>query len=105
MNFEDLSAELKERARACKTIDELISFAEEEGFKLTNEELEGISGGICKSNCPWHGVSCRNDINCRTKRSLADKVPCITFGHCAELAIYPVEPDPNPTPTPPYYKE
>ena len=48
MNFEDLSPEQKEKARACKTIDELIAFAKEAGFELTNEELEGIAGGICK---------------------------------------------------------
>ena len=54
MSFEDLSPEQKEGARACKTIDELIAFAKQEGFELTDSELEAISGGgdWCFDDCP-----------------------------------------------------
>ena len=49
MNFEDLTPEQKEKARACKTPEEILALAKAEGYELTDEELEGISGGWC---CP-----------------------------------------------------
>ena len=45
MNFEDLTAQQKEKAIACKTPKELIELAKEEGIELTDEQLEGVSGG------------------------------------------------------------
>ena len=41
MNFEDLSPELKEKALACKTSEELIVLAQAEGIELSDEDLEG----------------------------------------------------------------
>ena len=40
MKFEDLSPELKEQIKACKTPEEVLAFA-----KDSDEELSGISGG------------------------------------------------------------
>ena len=91
MNFEDLSPEQKEKARACKTIDELISFAEEEGFKLTNEELEGIAGGICKRDCNWLGAVCINDVDCRTNKGCSDLFSCPQFSNCSDLFRCPID--------------
>ena len=57
MVFDDLSPELQERARACKTADELVELANSEGIELTDEALESISGGswncngYCEDNC------------------------------------------------------
>ncbi|MBE6473143.1 MAG: Nif11-like leader peptide family natural product precursor [Coriobacteriaceae bacterium] len=45
MDFKDLSPELREKAGACKTPDELLALAKSEGYKLSEEELESISGG------------------------------------------------------------
>ena len=45
MNFEDLTAQQKEKASACKTPEELLEFAEREGIKLTDEQLAAVSGG------------------------------------------------------------
>jgi len=45
MKFEDLSPELQEKARACKSNEELLKLAAEEGMTLTDEELEEIAGG------------------------------------------------------------
>lgn len=45
MNFEDLTSEQMEKAKACKTPDELASLAEEEGIELSDEQLEAMSGG------------------------------------------------------------
>lgn len=45
MDFKDLNPELREKAGACKTPDELLALAKSEGYKLSEEELESISGG------------------------------------------------------------
>ena len=45
MDFNDLTPEQQEKAKACNTPDDLLAFAKEEGVELTDEELEAISGG------------------------------------------------------------
>ncbi|MBR2834645.1 MAG: Nif11-like leader peptide family natural product precursor [Coriobacteriales bacterium] len=49
MNFEEhlsqLSPELQEKARACKTPEELLALAQEEGYELSDDELASIAGG------------------------------------------------------------
>ena len=52
MNFQDLSPELKEKARACETAEELAALAAESGVELTKEELEEVSGGSWATECP-----------------------------------------------------
>lgn len=56
MDFKDLSPEQREKALACETVDDLVSLAEEEGYPLTDEQIESISGGddwICTDySCP-----------------------------------------------------
>jgi hypothetical protein len=56
--YEDLTPEQEARARECKTPEELLALAKEEGFSLTDEQLESISGG--RNSCsnfttydPW----------------------------------------------------
>ena len=44
-NFTDLAPEQQEKARACKTPEEMLVLAKEEGFELSDEDLEAISGG------------------------------------------------------------
>ncbi len=51
----DLSPELREKAKACKTPDEMLAFAKKEGYKLSDTEMEAISGG---------GWSCEHHKNC-----------------------------------------
>ena len=45
MEYKNLTEEQKAKARSCKTPEELVELAKDEGYELTNEELEGISGG------------------------------------------------------------
>ena len=45
MKFKDLSPELREKAEACKTPEELLALAKSEGYKLSEAELEANSGG------------------------------------------------------------
>ncbi|MDO4532406.1 MAG: Nif11-like leader peptide family natural product precursor [Coriobacteriia bacterium] len=48
MNFDNLTAELKEKARNCKTPEEILALAKEEGYELSDKEIEEISGSF-----PW----------------------------------------------------
>ena len=41
----DLSPELREKAKACKTPEEMLALAKKEGYKLSDEEMEAVSGG------------------------------------------------------------
>ena len=67
MNFEDLTPEQQEKAKACKTPEDILALAREEGYELSEEELAGISVGWCPANiclsheCPSHKCS----LDCR----------------------------------------
>ena len=43
--FDDITDEQKEKAKACKTMDELMTLAGEWGVEIPDEMLEAISGG------------------------------------------------------------
>ena len=49
MNLDDIKGKLTpeqlERAKACKTPEEVLALAREEGYELTDEDLESVSGG------------------------------------------------------------
>ena len=45
MNYENLTVEQLEKAKACTSAKELVALAEEEGIELTDEQLEKIAGG------------------------------------------------------------
>ena len=51
MNFNELTPEQKEKAKACKTPEEMLALAREEGYEISDEELEAVSGGWCPSDC------------------------------------------------------
>ena len=41
----DISLELREKAKACTSLEELLALAKAEGYKLSEEELSAVSGG------------------------------------------------------------
>lgn len=49
--FEDISDEVKAKAIACKTPEEILKLAEREGMSLTMEDLEEVSGGHAWAGC------------------------------------------------------
>ena len=56
MEFNDLTEGQKAKALACKTPEEMLKLAQEEGYELSDEELEGVSGGWSDCADPY----CRN---------------------------------------------
>ena len=67
MNANDLDPKLIEKARACKTTEELTALAKAEGIELTGEQLDAASGGgewdhpctnkkICLQDCMGKGA-------------------------------------------------
>lgn len=54
MTFEDLSPELREKALLCKTPEDLVQLAKDEGIELSDEQIDAVSGGIiwdCDYTC------------------------------------------------------
>lgn len=45
MDINKLTPEQQEKAKMCKTPEELLALAKEEGVELSDEQIEGISGG------------------------------------------------------------
>ncbi len=54
--IKDLSPELQAKARACKTLDELLVLADENDIAIPDEAVEAVAGGGLKANpkevCP-----------------------------------------------------
>ena len=49
--FENLSEELKAKALACKTPEEILELAKSEGVELSIDDLEGAAGGRDWTEC------------------------------------------------------
>lgn len=45
MKFEDLTPEMQEKVKACTSTEEILALAKEEGYRLSDEELQAVSGG------------------------------------------------------------
>jgi predicted ribosomally synthesized peptide with nif11-like leader len=41
----NLSPELREKAKECQTPEEMLALAKAEGYKLSDAEMEAVSGG------------------------------------------------------------
>lgn len=41
----DITPELRDKAKACQTPEELLALAKKEGYKLTEDQLEAVAGG------------------------------------------------------------
>ena len=58
--LENVSDEVKEKIRACNTPEDFLALAKSEGYELSDEDLESISGGVdwisCTAVCCCPGV-------------------------------------------------
>ena len=61
MNFDELSPEMHKKARECKTPEEVLSLAREQGFELSDEQLQAVSAGA-KWRC--EGETCSSFTPC-----------------------------------------
>ncbi len=59
MQLDDLSDDLKAKVLACKSPEELLALAKEEGYERSDDELEAVSGGgvwgYCGEACSLAG--------------------------------------------------
>ena len=51
--YNELPDELKQKAAACTSADELVKLAEANFIELSDEELEAISGGTWGNSNHW----------------------------------------------------
>ena len=54
IKFDNMSEEQRAKALACKTPEEMLALAREEGYELSDEQLEQVAGGwtcYCEGNC------------------------------------------------------
>ena len=68
-----MTPEQREKAKACKTPEDLLALACEEGYELNNEQLQAVSGGdwscwsVCSKYDPdkdWQKEYCPTDGPC-----------------------------------------
>lgn len=64
----DINPDLKEKAKACNSPEELLALAKREGYKLTDAEMEAISGGGWGGGgkhleCPYCGENLGSDTS------------------------------------------
>ena len=62
MEFDEISQELKDRAKACETPEEVLALAQAEGITLSDDELDQIAGGG-----RWADEECDNYTTRRKK--------------------------------------
>ncbi|MBE6472608.1 MAG: hypothetical protein E7Z99_03385 [Coriobacteriaceae bacterium] len=58
MEFDEISQELKDKAKACETPEELLALAADEGITLSDAELDQIAGGKGK----WAHEQCNDFV-------------------------------------------
>lgn len=63
MNLENLTPEQREKARNCKTPEDILALAKEEGYELSDEELSGIAGGESMGDFWDAMVDCKSDFS------------------------------------------
>ena len=61
MKLENLTPEQREKALACKSPEDVLALAKQEGYELSDDELEQVSGGwgeevyfVGCTTCGWH---------------------------------------------------
>ena len=67
--YDSLTDEQKEKAKACKTTDELLKLAGEEGIELPDEVMDAVAGGYIyfhKDNAPNIGWEIIDDTTGKT---------------------------------------
>ena len=74
------------RASKCKTNEELLALAKEEGVVLSDEQLAAVSGGFCsdttvKSKCPKCGAEATTEVHKDSYVELVGYFKCPNCGY------------------------
>ena len=69
MDLNDVPDSIKERAKECKTPEELLALAAEMGHDLTEEELKSFTGGASQQGCFFYMCG---DVNCNLCTTILD---------------------------------
>lgn len=64
MEFNDLSPEIQEKLKKAKTPEEIMALAMEEGYQLSESELDAIAGGLS-----WDPCACDGYKPCKARHS------------------------------------
>ena len=84
MKYEDLTAEQMEKIDG-KTPEEILEIAKAEGYSLSDEELEAISGGVSAWN---EYVYCSKCKACFPRQEGKDWQKC---PRCGEVYLSPID--------------
>lgn len=81
-----LTKEQIDKARKCKTNDELLALAKEEGVVLNDEQLAAVSGGFCSdttvsSTCPNCGAEVSKEVYNDSCCVVVAEFKCPKCGH------------------------
>ena len=81
-----LTKEQINKARKCKTNEELLALAKEEGVALSDEQLEAVSGGFCSSTnvssiCPKCGTEVTKKEHNDSYNEIVAYFTCPNCGH------------------------
>lgn len=81
-----LTEEQISRARNCKSNEELLALAKQEGIVLTDEQLEAVSGGGCRdttvsSVCPECGATVTKEAYNDSYNVMVVSFTCPKCGH------------------------
>ena len=70
--FKGISEELINKAKACKSPEEIFALAKEEGIELTEEQLEAVNGGYCKKTDKYQCPECGQHIKVISIKDFVD---------------------------------
>lgn len=80
MQYEDLSTEQREMAEAAASPEEIVHLAEQQGIKLTDEELEEVVGGAWNQSDRHVFCSCGRKIKLTSAQFKRGWVTCPECG-------------------------
>ena len=60
MEFDELTPEQMERAKNCRSAEELVSMAMAEGIDLSDDQLDAVAGGANWSGCDSYESEARD---------------------------------------------
>ena len=81
-----LNEEQINKARKCKSQEELLALAKEEGIELSDEQLIAVNGGFCSDTtvsvvCPKCGANVKGQVHKSSAIKELGEFTCQNCGH------------------------